>query len=69
MSTVMFIYNLINKGIKAGEFRKDVNARELAYTIFCSVEGAIMFSRVERSDEPMKIIVKHCKKLLNEISI
>ncbi len=69
MSTVMFIYNLINKGIKAGEFRKDVNARELAYTIFCSVEGAIMFSRVERSEEPMKIIVKHCKKLLNEISI
>ena len=69
MGTVMFIYNLINKGIKAGEFRKDVNARELAYTIFCSVEGAIMFSRVERSEEPMKIIIKHCKKLINEISI
>lgn len=69
MSTVMFIYNLLNKGIKAGEFRKDINARELAYTFFCTIEGAIMFSRVERSDEPMKIIVKHCKKLLNEISI
>ena len=69
MSTVMFIYNLLNKGIKAGEFRKDVNARELAYTIFCAIEGAIMFSRAERSEEPMKIIVKHCKKLLNEISI
>lgn len=69
MSTVMFIYNLLNKGIKAGEFRKDINPRELAYTIFCSVEGAIMFSRAERSEEPMKIIVKHCKKLLNEISI
>lgn len=69
MSTVMFIYNLLNKGVRAGEFRKDINARELAYTIFCSVEGAIMFSRAERSEEPMKIIVKHCKKLLNEISI
>lgn len=69
LSTVMFIYNLLNKGIQAGEFRKDTNTRELAYTIFCSIEGAIMFSRVERSDEPMKIIVKHCKKLLNEISI
>jgi TetR/AcrR family transcriptional repressor of nem operon len=65
----MFIYNLLNKGIKAGEFRKDINPRELAYTIFCSIEGAIMFSRAERSEEPMKIIVKHCKKLLNEISI
>lgn len=69
MDTVMFIYNLLNKGIKAGEFRKEINARELAYTIFCTMEGAIMFSRVERSEEPMKIIVKHCKKLINEISI
>lgn len=69
MSIVMFIYNLLNKGMKAGEFRKDIHARELAYVIFCSVEGAIMFSRAEKSDEPMKIIVKHCKKLLNEISI
>lgn len=69
MSTVMFIYNLLNKGIKAGEFRNDFNPRELAYTIFCAVEGGIMFSRAERSDEPMKIIVKHCKKLINEISI
>lgn len=69
MSTVMFIYNLLNKGVKAGEFRKDINAHELAYTLFCSIEGAIMFSRAERSDEPMKIVVKHCKKLLNEISI
>lgn len=69
MSTVMFIYNLLNKGIKAGEFKKDVNSRELAYTMFCMVEGAIMFSRVERSDEPMKIVIRHCKKLLNEISI
>lgn len=69
MSTVMFIYNLLNKGVKAGEFKKDINARELAYTLFCSIEGAIMFSRAERSEEPMKIIVKHCKKLLDEISI
>lgn len=69
MGIVMFIHHLLNKGIQAGEFRKDVNTRDLAYTIFCSVEGAVMFSRAERSEEPMKIIVKHGKKLLNEISI
>jgi TetR/AcrR family transcriptional regulator, transcriptional repressor for nem operon len=68
MSTVMFIYNLLKKGIKAGEFKKDINPRELAYTFFCAIEGAVMFSRVERSEEPIRIIVRHCKKLLNEIS-
>jgi TetR/AcrR family transcriptional regulator, transcriptional repressor for nem operon len=69
MSIVTFIDNLLSKGIKTGEFKKNINTRELAYTIFCAVEGAIMFSRAERSDEPMKIIVKHCKKIINEISI
>lgn len=69
MATVMFIYNLLKKGIKQGEFKSDTNARDLAYTFFCAIEGAVMFARAERSEEPVKIIVKHCKKLLNEISI
>lgn len=59
---------LLKKGIRAGEFRKDVNVRELAYTFFCSIEGAIMFSRVERSQEPMRIIVNHCKNKLDQIT-
>ncbi|HEY0652742.1 MAG TPA: TetR/AcrR family transcriptional regulator [Chryseosolibacter sp.] len=68
-ATVDFITSLIEKGIKAKEFRKDIKPRHLAYTLFCSVEGALMFSRVERSKEPMEIIVKHCKKILDEIEI
>lgn len=68
-ATVMFICNLLKKGVTKGEFKKDINPRALAYTFFCSIEGAVMFARAERSDEPVRIIVKHCKKLLNEISI
>ena len=68
MDTVSFITSLLEKGIKAGEFKKDTKSNEIAYTIFCSVEGALMFARVERSDEPMKIIVRHCKNLVNQIS-
>jgi hypothetical protein len=59
---------LLKKGIRSGEFKKDTNPRELAYTFFCAIEGAIMFSRVERSREPMDIIVKHCKNKLDQIS-
>jgi TetR/AcrR family transcriptional regulator, transcriptional repressor for nem operon len=67
-STVGFIESLLKKGTKAGEFKKH-DAHRLAYVFFCSVEGALMFSRAERSEEPMNIVVKHCKQLLDEITI
>ena len=68
MQTVSFIESLIDKGIDAGEFKPNINARQMAYTFFCMIEGAIMFSRVEQSREPMDIIVDHCKLLLDQIS-
>lgn len=65
---VNFMATLIRKGIRSGEFKKDTDARELAYVIFCAVEGAIMYSRVEGSSEPMDIVVNHCKHKLDQIS-
>jgi TetR/AcrR family transcriptional repressor of nem operon len=69
MQTVDFIADLIAKGIAAGEFKKGIKPKELAYSFFCAIEGAMMFSRVERSSEPMDIIVTHCKITLDQISI
>lgn len=66
--TIGFIQNLIRQGIEGNEFREDIDPAEIAYTFFCAVEGALMFSRVERSREPMDIIVQHCKKILDQIS-
>lgn len=65
---VGFIESLIRKGVRSGEFKKGTNERELAYIFFCAIEGALMFSRVERSREPMDIIISHCKHKLDEIS-
>jgi len=59
---------LLKKGVRAGEFKKETRVRELAYTFFCAMEGAIMFSRVEGSREPMVIVVNHCKHKLEEIT-
>ncbi|HEY8934557.1 MAG TPA: TetR/AcrR family transcriptional regulator [Cyclobacteriaceae bacterium] len=67
--TVDFIAGLLSKGIKAKEFKKDIKPHELAYSFFCSVEGAIVFSRIERSREPMDIVVRHCKSIVEQISI
>jgi TetR/AcrR family transcriptional regulator, transcriptional repressor for nem operon len=69
VSTVEFISSLLRKGMKAKEFKADVKPIQLAYVFFCSIEGALMFSRAERSKEPMEIIVRHCKGILDEISV
>lgn len=66
--SVNFIRDLIQHGIEAKEFRPDIVPSEIAYTFFCAVEGALMFSRVERSREPMDIIIRHCKIILEQIS-
>jgi TetR/AcrR family transcriptional regulator, transcriptional repressor for nem operon len=66
--TIDFISGLLEKGVKAGEFKKGIKPRELAYTFFCAIEGAVIFSRVERSAEPMNIVVEHCKSILDRIS-
>jgi TetR/AcrR family transcriptional regulator, transcriptional repressor for nem operon len=68
LGTINFIADLLKKGVEVGEFSKTINPKSLAYTFFCSVEGALMFSRVERSREPMEIIIKHCKSILDQIS-
>lgn len=68
MHSVNFIRQLIEDGISAKEFREDIESKEIAYTLFCAMEGALMFARVERSREPMDLIVRHCKKILDQIS-
>lgn len=68
VQVVGFIATLIRKGVRSGDFRKGTNARSLAFTFFCALEGAIMFSRVEGSVEPMTIVVRHCKEKLDQIS-
>lgn len=65
---VQAIAVLLRKGVRAGEFRKDINVRELSYTFFCALEGAIMFSRVEGTSEAMNIIVRHLRNRLEEIT-
>jgi TetR/AcrR family transcriptional regulator, transcriptional repressor for nem operon len=67
--TVTFMSELIERGVESGEFKKGTDAGAMAYVFFCAVEGAIMFSRVERSREPMDIIINHCQRLLDQISI
>jgi len=67
--TVSFMVTTIEAGKKAGEFKPEIKARELALFFFCSIEGAIMFSRVSSSEEAIKAVVKQVKAMVEEFSL
>jgi TetR/AcrR family transcriptional regulator, transcriptional repressor for nem operon len=56
------ISSVIEQGIKAGEFKKNLDASLTALRMFTMIEGAIFTSRVSKSDGPMKNIVQMLKK-------
>ena len=66
--TVTFVQRLLEEGMASGEFARTTDARSLAYFIFCSVEGAVMFSRAIGSVEPMDYVTGYCRKILEQIS-
>jgi TetR/AcrR family transcriptional repressor of nem operon len=58
------LVTVIRAGIKAREIRPRVDAKNLATLIISSLEGAIMISRLERSDEPLRTVRAHLDKHL-----
>lgn len=60
---------LLNRGKKHGEFRKNFNSRRMAMRFFCSIEGAIMLSRVSSSEEAMKAVVTGVRETLDGLAV
>ena len=66
--TIDSITSLLVKGKKEGEFKSSINEKEIANLFFCSIEGAIIVSRVSSSDTAMKSAVSFNRTLLKQIS-
>ena len=66
--TIDSIIALLDRGKKDGEFKSSINEKEIANLFFCSIEGAIVVSRVSSSDAAMKTVVSFNRNLLKQIS-
>ena len=60
---------LLDRGKATGEFRKSFNSREMAMLFFCSIEGAIMYSRVSASKEAMELVTKNLSSIIDSITL
>jgi TetR/AcrR family transcriptional repressor of nem operon len=68
-NSITHMTQLIDLGIKAGEFKAEIKSRDLALFFFCAIEGAIMFSRVSSSEEAMKAVVRNIKEIIDRYSL
>lgn len=59
-----YLISLVHSGIKAREIRPKVDAKELATLFVSSLEGAIMVSRLERTEEPLRAVQAHLNNYL-----
>ncbi|UII34705.1 TetR/AcrR family transcriptional regulator [Fulvivirga ulvae] len=58
---------LIRKGVSDGEFRQYINVEQAALTIFATVEGAVMISKVTGKVEYLNMIMGSVRKMIYDL--
>lgn len=61
------IATLINGGIKAGEFKADINTEESALAMIALIEGGIMISKVTNSGDNLQKVLNTVELLINKM--
>ncbi|MES2064673.1 MAG: TetR/AcrR family transcriptional regulator [Bacteroidota bacterium] len=61
------ITRLIEQGINAGEFKSDVNIRQIALSIIALIEGGVMIARTTNDYSSMEHVVNTVEVLINQI--
>jgi TetR/AcrR family transcriptional repressor of nem operon len=60
------VKEIIQQGIKDGEFKAKWDYKEFATITFAMIEGGIMMCRVAGNNDKMKIIIKNIKKRVSK---
>jgi TetR/AcrR family transcriptional repressor of nem operon len=62
---VLHLETVLEDGAKRGEIRPGVDARQVATIVGATLEGALMMSRLERSDETLRVAQRHLDRYLD----
>ncbi len=61
------IITILSNGIKFGQLKKDLDKEYYATVIIASLEGAIMMSKLSKTNHDIRIVIAHLEKLISEI--
>lgn len=60
---------IINRGIREGQLRKEVDADEFAVAFYATIEGAISLSRIEGDGRSYKYVKNFMSKMVRDITV
>ncbi len=63
------IIHILEKGIEFKQIKKSVDKKYFATVMVASLEGAIMMSKLAKSNEDIDIVLNHLEKMISEIEL
>jgi TetR/AcrR family transcriptional regulator, transcriptional repressor for nem operon len=63
------IVTILSNGIKFGQIEKSIDKEYYATLIIASLEGAIMMSKLSRTNHDIRIVIQHLEKMISGIEI
>ena len=63
------IASMLEKGIKYGQLKPNIQKEYYASVIIAMLEGAVMMSKLKGNNEDIRIAVRHLESILKEIEI
>jgi TetR/AcrR family transcriptional regulator, transcriptional repressor for nem operon len=63
------IVKIINRGVREGQIKPDVNSEEIALMLFASIDGAVILSRVEGDKQSYNVIRAYLERMIDGITV
>ena len=63
------IVTILSNGIRFGQIEKSIDKEYYATLIIASLEGAIMMSKLSRTNHDIRIVIQHLEKMISGIEI
>ncbi len=58
---------ILSNGIKFGQLKKNIDKEYYATLIIASLEGAIMMSKLSKTNHAIQVVISHLEKVIEEI--
>lgn len=63
------IVHILKKGVEYGQIRKNTDKNYFATVMIASLEGGIMMSKLARTDNDIRMVIRHLEGMISEIEM